>query len=102
VPADISAMVRSVRDDPTRFGFTAATVMPGIVANGTSTGSACIIHQGAQGPQDGWGQWCVNTTEPSEDYAYLASPDAQQTHFYSDDSHLSAAGQKIEADYAWS
>jgi outer membrane lipase/esterase len=102
VPADISAMVRAVRADPTRFGFTAATVMPGVVANGTSTGSACVIHQGAQGPQVGWGQWCVNTTTPSRDYAYLAAPDAQQTYFYTDDSHFSAAGQKIEADYIYS
>jgi outer membrane lipase/esterase len=102
VPADISAMVRTVRADPTRFGFTAATVMPGVVDGGTSTGSACIIHSGAAGPQAGWGQWCVNTTTPSEDYAYLASADAQQTYFYSDDQHFSAAGQKIEADYVYS
>jgi outer membrane lipase/esterase len=101
VPADISSMVRAVRADPTRFGFTAATVMPGVISGGTSTGSACVIHQGAANPRDGWGQWCVNTTTPSADYAYLASPDAQQTYFYADDSHFSAAGQKIEADYVY-
>ena len=102
VPADISSMVRYVRANPTEFGFTAATVLPGVVAGGTSTGSACVIHSGALGPTAGWGQWCVNTTTPSADYAYLASADAQQTYFYSDDQHFSAAGQKIEADYVYS
>jgi outer membrane lipase/esterase len=102
VPADISAMVRGVQADPERFGFTATTVQPGVVSNGTSTGSACVIHQGAMGPTNGWGQWCVNTTTPSSQYAYLASADAQQTYFYSDDQHFSAAGQKIEADYVYS
>lgn len=102
VPADISAVVRAVRADPTRFGFTAATVLPGVVSGGTSTGSACVIHSGAAGPQTGWGQWCVNTTTPSSQYAYLASADAQQRFFYSDDQHFSAAGQKIEADYIYS
>jgi outer membrane lipase/esterase len=102
VPADISAMVRGVQADPARFGFTAATVNPGVVNGGTSTGSACVIHSGAGGPTVGWGQWCVNTTVPSAQYAYLASANAQQTYFYSDDQHFSAAGQKIEADYVYS
>ena len=102
VPADISAMVRTVQADPTRFGFTADTVSPGVVSRGTSTGSACVIQVGASGPTNGWGQWCVNTTTPSSDYAYLASADAQQKYFYSDDQHFSAAGQRIEADYIYS
>jgi outer membrane lipase/esterase len=102
VAADISAMVRGVQANPTRFGFTAATVNPGVVSGGTSTGSACVIHSGAGGPTGGWGQWCVNTTVPTSQYAYLASADAQQTYFYSDDQHFSTAGQKIEADYVYS
>jgi|EndMetStandDraft_5_1072996.scaffolds.fasta_scaffold04813_6 outer membrane lipase/esterase len=102
IPADISAMVRGVQADPTRFGFTAATVNGGVVIGGTSTGSACVIQSGAAGPTVGWGQWCVNTTTPSSQYAYLASADAQQTYFYSDDQHFSAAGQQIEADYVFS
>jgi len=73
IPADISALVRGVQADPTRFGFTAATVNPGVVSGGTSTGSACVIHSGAAGPTVGWGQWCVNATTPSSQYAYLAS-----------------------------
>lgn len=102
VPADISSMTRTVRADPTRFGFTAATVNPGVVSGGTSSGSACVLHTGGSNPQTGWGQWCVNTTAPSSQYSYLASADAQQRYFYSDDEHFSAAGQKIEADYVYS
>ncbi len=38
------------------------------------------------------------TTPFNHQYAYLASTDAEQTHFFSDDQHLSAAGQQIEAN----
>jgi cytoskeletal protein RodZ len=31
-------------------------------------------------------------------YAYLSSPNAEQTHFFADDQHLSAAGQQIQAN----
>ena len=102
VPADISAVVRTVQSNPTQFGFTAATVLPGVVAGGTSTGSACVIQAGAAGPTTGWGQWCVNTTTATSQYSYLASANAQQLYFYADDQHFSAAGQKIEADYVYS
>jgi outer membrane lipase/esterase len=100
IPSDIRGMVRAVESNPTAFGFTAATVVPGIV--GTGTGSACITQTGAVATTSGWSQWCVNTTTPSATFAYLRSANSQQTSFYADDQHFSAAGQKIEADYDYS
>jgi hypothetical protein len=47
----------------------------------------------------GWGQWCVNSTTPNANHAYLTSPNAEQTSFFSDDEHFSAAGQRIEANF---
>lgn len=98
VPADIQSMVRAVQANPTMFGFTAATVSVGV--NTTATGSACINATGAT-VTSGWSQWCVNTTTPSSTYAYLRSANAQQTSFFADDEHFSAAGQKIRADYTF-
>jgi outer membrane lipase/esterase len=100
IPSDIIGMKRAVESNPTLFGFTAATVIPGIVGGGT--GSACVTQTGAGPTTSGWSQWCVNTTTPSATYAYLRSANSQQTSFYADDQHFSAAGQKIEADYDYS
>jgi outer membrane lipase/esterase len=104
IPSDIQAVVRFIQANPTLFGFTAATVEPGVL--GTGTGSACI-YVPAVGSKltSGWGQWCANTTvAPSVQgaYAYLRSANAEQTSLYSDDEHLSAAGQRIEANYDYS
>jgi outer membrane lipase/esterase len=95
IGADIQALVQAVEADPTKYGFTAATVLPGVL--GTGTGSACVWT--GSGPNTGWGQWCANTTVPSTQYAYLRSADAEQTSFWSDDQHLSAAGQALEAAF---
>jgi outer membrane lipase/esterase len=100
IPSDIRGLRRAVQSDPTAFGFTAATVLPGVVGSGT--GSACVTQTGAGPNTSGWAQWCANTTTPSSSYAYLRAADAQQTSFYADDQHFSAAGQKIEADYNYS
>jgi len=98
IGADIQAFVQTVEADPTKYGFTAATVFPGVL--GTGTGSACVWT--GSGPDTGWGQWCATTTVPSTQYAYLSSADAEQTSFWSDDQHLSAAGQMLEAAYDFS
>jgi outer membrane lipase/esterase len=100
VPADIQSVVRYVEANPTQFGFTAATVLPGVV--GSASGSACLTQLGASATTTGWGQWCVNSTTSSATHAYLRSANAEQTSFFSDDQHFSAAGQKIEADYDYS
>jgi outer membrane lipase/esterase len=99
IPADIRGMVSAVKSNPTMFGFTATTVLPG--TNGAGNVSSACTNTVA-GTSTGWSQWCVNTTTASSTYAYLRSANAQQTSFYADDEHFSAAGQKIEADYTYS
>lgn len=95
IGADIQALVQAVENDPTHYGFTQATVFPGVL--GTGTGSACVWT--GSGPDTGWGQWCANTTVPSTNYAYLRTGDAETTSFWSDDQHFSAEGQMLEAKY---
>jgi outer membrane lipase/esterase len=94
--ADIQSLVSTVEANPTAYGFTAATVLPGVP--GSSTGSACVAGLGASG----WGQFCGNTTTPNPNFAHLRAADSEQTSFFSDDEHFSAAGQLIEANYDFS
>ncbi len=77
VPADVEGVLRYVSQNPTRFGFTAASVLASNPACGTTVGLICAPAQ-------------------------LVSPDAQQTHLWGDPNHLSTAGQTIEADYIYS
>jgi outer membrane lipase/esterase len=42
----------------------------------------------------------ANTPDPTK--STLKSPDADQTHLFADDQHLTTAGQKIQADYYYS
>jgi hypothetical protein len=99
--SDVHAMVQDVLADPTAYGFTSTTVEPGVV--GTQTQSALIEPDTVNG-LSGWGLWGADTTTPDSSaplyaqYAYLSSPDAEQTHFFADDGHLSAAGQQIQAN----
>ena len=99
IGADIAGMIATVEASPTSYGFTTSTVFPGTV--GPGTGSACATQTGG-GPTTGWGQWCANKTTASSLYATLTSANAEQTSFFSDDQHLSAAGQLIEANYVYS
>jgi outer membrane lipase/esterase len=98
IGADVKAFVQAIEANPTLYGFTAATVLPGVP--GTGTGSACVWTGGTT--QTGWGQWCANTTTPSTQYAYLRAADAEQTSFFSDDQHFSEAGQALLAAYDFS
>jgi outer membrane lipase/esterase len=91
--ADIQSLVSTVEANPTAYGFTAATVLPGVPGSGT--GSACVAGLGASG----WGQFCGNTTTPNSNFSHLRSANSEQTSFFSDDQHFSAAGQAIEANY---
>jgi outer membrane lipase/esterase len=100
IGSDIAGLVQTVQANPTLYGFTTATVFPGVV--GTGTGSACGTQTGAGASASGWGQWCANTTTASTQYATLTSANSEQTSFYSDDQHFSAAGQLIEANYDFS
>lgn len=98
IGADIKSLVQTVQALPIAYGFTASTVFPGVP--GTGTGSACVWT--GNSTLTGWGQWCADTTVPSTSHAYLASADAEQTSFYSDDQHFSAAGNELVADYDFS
>jgi outer membrane lipase/esterase len=95
--ADIQSLVSTVEANPTAYGFTAATVLPGVAGAGSSTSSACVAGAGASG----WGLFCANTTIPSPNYAHLRATNSEQTSFFSDDQHFSAAGQQIEANYVF-
>lgn len=94
--ADIQSLVNTVEANPTAYGFTAATVLPGVP--GSSTGSACVAGLMASG----WGQFCGDTTTANPNFSHLRSVDSEQTSFFSDDQHFSAAGQLIEANYDFS
>jgi outer membrane lipase/esterase len=94
--ADVAGLVQTVEANPTAYGFTAATVMPGIPGSGT--GSACVAGLGASG----WGQFCGNTTMPNPEFSHLRSANSEETSFFSDDQHFSDAGQKIEAEFDFS
>jgi outer membrane lipase/esterase len=76
VPVDVDNLFKYVSKNPTKFGFTAANVLS---MNPAVTTSSALI------------------ASPSQ----LVSPDAEQTHLFSDSKHLSAAGQVIEADYMY-
>jgi outer membrane lipase/esterase len=111
IPANTEWMRIYVQQNPEQFGFTSATVNPGVAGapGSLSTGSACVWRTPSSVPtlNSGWSQWCLNTTVASpvgpldKTYAYLnpASANPQQTFLFADNQHLSAAGQKIEADY---
>ncbi|HLH97096.1 MAG TPA: hypothetical protein VKW08_18450 [Xanthobacteraceae bacterium] len=93
IDVDMAQLVQTVEANPTAYGFTAATVFPGVP--GSTTGSACVAGLGASG----WGQWCADTTIPSPDYSHLRAANSGQTSFFSDDQHFSAAGQAVVANY---
>lgn len=100
--SDTHALVQDVITNPTAYGFTSTTVHPGVA--GLNTESA-LIEPDTADALAGWGLWGADTTSPdsstvpvNHQYAYLSSLDAEQTHFFSDDQHLSAKGQQIEAN----
>jgi outer membrane lipase/esterase len=96
IQVDMAGLVQTVENNPTAYGFTAETVLPGVGGESTPS-SACVAGAGASG----WGQWCADTTtpDPNDEYSSLRSSDSETTSFYSDDQHFSAAGQAIVANY---
>jgi len=77
IPVDIEGVLKYVSQHPTQFGFTPASVL--------ATNTACIPSSAL-------------VCSPSQ----LVSPDAEQTHLWSDSHHLTTAGQTIEADLMYS
>ncbi len=79
IPSDFNAVLQGVVANLGSFGFIAVA------------GPACIASPGVT---SGYALLCTPLT--------LVAPDAQQTHLFADDIHLSTAGQKIVADYEYS
>jgi outer membrane lipase/esterase len=77
IPVDIEGVLKYVSQHPTQFGFTPDSVLAKNQACGPSSALIC---------------------SPAE----LVSPDAEQTHLWSDSHHLTTAGQTIEADLMFS
>lgn len=79
IPADLDSLFKYIAQHPTKFGFTASSVL------------------GANGP-------AVNNPYPYNS-ALLTPPltqQQQQTFLFIDNKHLTTAGQTIEADYEYS
>ena len=101
IPADSAALSRFVIANPAAFGFTSVTPT---VLGGAAQTSSCHTPIGFNnGFTAGFGLYCIPSTTPagagSNATAYLNAPNSLQTSLFSDDQHLSPAGQKIEADY---
>ncbi|HUI94427.1 MAG TPA: autotransporter domain-containing protein [Xanthobacteraceae bacterium] len=92
IPVSGKIIADAVGSDPGLFGIT--NVQPGSTV--THQGGACV--NPAPGSGSGgtiaaaWSPYCTT----------LVAPNAQQTFLFADNEHYSAAGQKIEADYAYS
>ena len=100
-------MLKAIQANLTAFGLDPNEGERGI--QGTQTKSA-LIEPDLTHTYHGWGLWGADTTMPQDpnsvpgvqEYAYLRSPDAEQRSLFSDDQHLSAAGQLIQANYDYS
>jgi outer membrane lipase/esterase len=86
VPADYNAMRLAIASNPALFGFQYIdTAHP-----------ACTQPAGVT---SAWALLCSsNPNAPSQ----LVAPNAEQTHLFADDQHLTTAGQLILADYEYS
>jgi outer membrane lipase/esterase len=104
IPADFNAVRVAIGANPSAFGFTSIAV-----SNESNIGpspSACTPPTSPPnlpaGTFGAFGLHCINSTVPSATNAYLTSANSQQTSLFSDGEHLSAAGQKLQADYFYS
>lgn len=87
IPVSGKAIANAVGFNPSLFGIT--NYQPGSVV--THTGGACVNPDPAL-IAAAWSSYCTT----------LVAPNAEQTYLFADNEHYSAAGQKIEADYAYS
>jgi outer membrane lipase/esterase len=86
IPADYNAMRLAIASNPGLFGFQFID----------TNHPACTQPSGVN---SAWALLCSsNPAAPS----HLVTPDADQTHLFADDQHLTTAGQKILADYEYS
>jgi hypothetical protein len=112
IKSDVHEMTQTVLANPTNYGFTSQTV---------SVNDPALIEPDP-GPdpdppdddQNAWGLWAANTTTPQggnvplvDQYSYLKPPDnpqqpqisTEETHFFTDNEHLSDAGQRIQGNF---
>ncbi|MGA2942427.1 MAG: autotransporter domain-containing protein [Xanthobacteraceae bacterium] len=83
IPADVNAMYRAVTSNFSEFGLIAGA------------GPACTQPAGIP---SGWAVMC----SPTSTISTLVAPNAEFTHLFADDEHLSTAGQMILGDYEYS
>jgi outer membrane lipase/esterase len=111
IPADQTALILAVQANPARFGLTSAARGPVPIAPAptfaTAPPSSAAACQPQTGAYSGYGLYCVPSTTPITSLppastAYLTSANALQTNLFSDNLHLSPAGQQIQADYYYS
>jgi outer membrane lipase/esterase len=90
IPADYNAMRLAIASNPALFGFQFID----------TNHPACTQPTGPMGLiTSAWALLCSsNPAAPS----HLVTPDADLTHLFADDQHLTTAGQKILADYEYS
>jgi outer membrane lipase/esterase len=88
IPADFNSVRLAIAANPSAFGFEFVDTASGH--------TACTQPAGIT---SAWALLCSTTPgAPST----LATPNADQTRLFADESHLSTAGQKIQADYYYS
>lgn len=88
IPADINAVRVAIAASPSTFGFE-------FIGNGASQ-TACLK------PADVNSAWSLLCSSDPNAPSTFRTPDADRTHLFADDSHLTTAGQKIFADYYYS
>jgi outer membrane lipase/esterase len=85
IQADINAVRLQIRANPSQYGFTSINNLPG--------NTACTQPAGIT---SAWALLCSSAADAPSTFA---SPNADQTLLFADDSHLATAGQKILANY---
>jgi outer membrane lipase/esterase len=92
VPVSGKVIADAIGANPGLFGL--LNIQPGSTL--THQGGACV------NPNPGNGSGGTIATAWSAYCTTLVAPNAQQTYLFADNEHYSAAGQTIEADYAYS
>jgi outer membrane lipase/esterase len=90
IPADWNAVRVAIAANPASFGFQ-------FIGNGPAQ-VACVQNQPVA---VGSASALLCSSNPAAPYT-LVTPDADRTHLFADEQHMTTAGQKIQADYYYS
>jgi outer membrane lipase/esterase len=85
IPADTQSVIAAVESNPAAFGITHP--ITSYACNPPDVSSLLV------------GSNCAPTATPSAAHGYLVDANATQTHLFTDGIHLTAAGERIVADY---